>query len=80
MPISVEVFAGLVWLCLDLQGPSLQTWLGAMTPLLSRQGMARMPLTSHVLVELACHWRGHTMPTTLQKYQTHTLRHAPLRR
>ncbi|MEL6342691.1 MAG: aromatic ring-hydroxylating dioxygenase subunit alpha [Myxococcota bacterium] len=71
-PLTVEVFAGLIWLRVAADGPSLSDWLGAAASLLVEQGLERMSLTSHVFVELACNWKL-SVEVHLESYHVHAL-------
>jgi len=56
--VRVETFAGLVWICMDPDGPSLREYLGPVAERLEPYRVERMTLTGDQTVHLDCNWKA----------------------
>ncbi len=57
-PLRVEVFLGMVWVCMDPELPTLREWMGGVAERLEPYCLQGMTLTGDQTVDIACNWKA----------------------
>lgn len=57
-PVRCEVWAGMVWVCMDDEAPSFEDFIGPLADLIDPYRTGEMTLISDQTVSLACNWKA----------------------
>jgi len=57
-PVRCEVWGGMVWICMDDDGPPLHDFLGPLVDLIAPYRLADMTLVQDQTVRLNCNWKA----------------------